>query len=343
MNIVEILKKLTLAYGGAGDENSAALITVEALKKYTDSIIIDNLGSIIAYLNERDDSKPTVLLDAHVDEISMIVTYIGENGFIKVGACGGVDAHVLPAQQVVIFGKEKLFGVVATKPPHLAKGDDSKKTMKVNEISIDTGLSGDQARSLISLGDRVYICSNQAELLNGRFTSKAVDDRSGVTAVLYALDLLSREQSLPVNVAVSFTSQEEVGTRGAKAAGFFVKPDYAIAVDVSFAYTSDADEKECGKLGGGAMIGVSPTLDKNLSNALIKCAEDNNIPYQIEVMAETTGTNADAISVSGSGVRASTLSIPIRYMHTPVEVVEISDIEAVGKLIYKYIKEFENA
>lgn len=343
MNTTEILKKLTAEYGGSGDELFPSQTAAELLKEFTDDITYDNLGSVIAHIGKRCDNKPTVLIDAHIDEISMIVTHITNDGFLKVGACGGIDAHILPAQQAVIFGKKRLLGIVATKPPHLAKGDDAKKVMKVTDISIDTGLSGDEAKELISLGDRVYICSSPAELCGGKFTSRAIDDRAGVTAILYSLELLSKEKELPVNLTVSFSSQEEVGTRGAKAAGFLTEPDYAIAVDVSFAHTSDADEIQCGKLGKGVMIGVSPTLDKEMSKALTDCAEKAGIPYQIEVMAGTTGTNADAISVSGKGVRACTLSIPIRYMHTPVEVAKISDIEATGRLIYQYIKEFRHA
>ena len=171
--------------------------------------------------------------------------------------------------------------------------------------------------------------------MGNRISAPAVDDRSGVCTILAALDML-KGKNLAYNLAVSFSSGEEVGERGAKMTAFSVQPDEAIAVDVSFGRTPDIASNEAGVLGSGVMIGVSAALDKEMSNKLCEIAEKANIPHTREIMPSSTGTNADAIGISGKGVKCCTLSFPIRYMHTPVETVDLSDIEATARLICEY-------
>ena len=348
MEVKDILYELTNAYGVSGDENCASALAKKYLKKYTSNVEIDSFNNVTGYIGKWEHGKKTLLLDAHIDEIGMIVTYIDDNGFLKVGSCGGVDRRILLASQVLVHSSitgERLVGIITSKPPHLKKGDEGKKTPEIDDISIDVGLCADRARQLISLGDRVTIHSETRQMLNDRFCSKAMDDRAGVTAILWAIELLSREYggnldnvSLPFNLAVVFSSLEEVNIGGAKIASYRIDADEAIVVDVSFAHTFDAPEHKCGKMGDGAMIGIAPTLDRGLSDRLIKLGKDRNIPHQIEVMAGKTSTNADAIGISKDGVRVCTLSIPLRYMHTPIETVQISDIQSVSTLIFEYIK-----
>lgn len=334
MNVKEKLFKLSTAIGVAGDEFSASNIACEMLKKYAPDANVDHFGNVIGNIGEREEGKPHILLDAHIDEIGLIVTYITDEGFLKVANCGGVDRRVLLAQQVTIFGKEEIKGIITSTPPHLE--EDDKKVPKMEDVFVDIGMSKEQAESIISLGDRAVIDANACELLNGRVTSKAIDDRSGVVAILYALEKIKGKE-LPYSISVLFSAQEETGERGAKTAAFKINPDLAIAVDVSFALTSDDSEHKCGKMGKGVMIGVAPSLNKDLSNQLISIAKEKKVPYQIEVMDGTTGTNADVIGVTRGGVKTVTLSIPLKYMHTPVEVVEIKDIENTGKLIAKFL------
>jgi len=334
MNLKEKLFKLTNAIGVSGDEFSASHIACEMLKKYAPDALVDDFGNVIGNIGERVEGKPHILLDAHIDEIGLIVTYITDEGFLKVANCGGIDRRVLLAQQVAIFGKETVNGIITSTPPHLE--EDDKKVPKIEDIFIDIGMSKEQAEKVISLGDRAVIDTQPCELLNGRVTSKAIDDRSGVVAILYALEK-TKDKELPFSVSILFSSQEETGERGAKTASYKINPDLAIAVDVSFALTADDSEQKCGKMGKGVMIGVAPSLNKDLSNQLINLAKDKKIPFQIEVMNGTTGTNADVIGVSRGGVKTITLSIPLKYMHTPVEVVELKDIENTGKLIAKFL------
>lgn len=348
MEVKDILYGLTNAYGVSGDENCASALAKKYLKQYTSNIEVDSFNNVIGYIGRHGEGKKTLLLDAHIDEIGMIVTYIDDEGFLKISNCGGVDRRILLASQVIVHSSitgERLVGVITSKPPHLKKGDEGKKPPEIDDISIDVGLSAERARELIALGDRVTIHSESRQLLNDRFCSKAMDDRSGVAAILWAIELLSREYggnlddvSLPFNLVVLFSSLEEVNTGGATIAAYKINADEALVVDVSFAHTFDAPEHKCGKMGDGAMIGIAPTLDRGLSERLIKLGKEKNIPYQIEVMAGKTSTNADAISISRDGTRACTISIPLRYMHTPIETLQISDIESVSTLIAEYIK-----
>ncbi len=348
MEVKDILYGLTSAYGVSGDENCASALAKKYLEKYTSNVEVDSFNNVIAYIGQHDEGKKTLLLDAHIDEIGMIVTYIDDEGFLKISNCGGVDRRILLASQVIVHSSitgEQLVGIITSKPPHLKKGDEGKKAPEIDDISIDVGLSAEQARESIALGDRVTIHSQTRQMLNDRVCSKAMDDRAGVTAILWAIELLSREYGasldeviLPFNVAVLFSSLEEVNIGGAKIASYKIDADEALVVDVSFAHTFDAPAHKCGKMGDGAMIGIAPTLDRAISDRLIKLGKEKNIPYQIEVMAGKTSTNADAISISRDGVRTCTISIPLRYMHTPIETLQISDIQSVSTLIFEYIK-----
>ena len=342
MDIKELLFGLTDTDGVSGAEENAGAFALARLRSYTNDAYIDSFGSVIGKIGVHSKDKPTLLLDAHIDEIGMIVTYIDEKGFVKVGNCGGLDRRLLLAQQVCIHGRQPVPGVICSKPPHLLSDEEKKKAPEVADIAIDTGYSKEQLEGLISLGDRITFYAVNRELLNGRVSGKSFDDRSGVAAILMALDLLQTEGELPFNLTVLFSSQEEVGERGAHIAAFNIAPDYAVAVDVSFGLTSDSMEDKCGKMGQGGMIGISPSLNRAMSDRLIALAKEKEIPYQIEIMPELTGTNADVIAVTKGGVRAVTLSIPLRYMHTPIETIVLSDLEAVARLLCVFAKEGMN-
>ncbi len=339
MDFTQTLKKLSQAVGISGSEQSVSAVICDMIKQYTSDVTWDSFGNVIAKI-KVDNPKWHVMLDAHIDEIGLIVTHIDEQGFIKVGAVGGVDKRLLLAQQVTICGKENVKGVICSKPPHLESAQDEGKVPDIDSILIDTGYTKTGLEGKISLGDRVYINSEFIELLDNKVSGKALDNRAGVTAILYALEKLSCAK-LQGDVTLLFSTQEEVGERGAKVAGYSVMPTESISVDVSFAYTRGCDEHKCGQMGKGAMIGVAPTLTRKISDKLIETANKNDIPYQLEIMAGNSGTNADMLGTTAGGVKTALLSIPLKYMHTPVEVVQISDVQAVGNLIVAYLTEKE--
>ncbi len=337
MDIAKVLEELCGVGGVSGGETAAHETALRLLREYAPDAAADKFGNIIGYVNndEGESNKPLLLLDAHIDRIGMIVTHIDDDGFLKVGGMG-MDRRTLLAQSVTVFGKEKLRGVVSTLPPHVA--EDKKKASKISEISIDVGMTKEQAEKVISPGDLVILDGEFSRLAGTRVCSPATDDRAGVAAVLYALDLLKDEHKLPFRIAAVFAAQEEVGGRGTAIASYNVNPDYAIAVDVSFAVSSGVSSSEAGKLGKGGMIGIAASLSRRLSEKLISIAREKDIPYQLEAMTGSTGTDADDITVSRGGVETGLISVPQRYMHTPCEVLDTEDIKAVGRLIAEFVK-----
>lgn len=337
MDIKETVIALSESYGASGSENGTAELAVKMLGEYCCDAQIRN-GNVVGSYGEYKEGAPLLLIDAHLDQIGMILSYITDDGFIKVGNLGGLDRRLLPAQQVVIHGKEKIKGVICSVPPHLSSGESS--VQKIDDIAIDTGMSKEELESIVSLGDSITFDVKCKELLGNRITGGALDDRCGIASILYALELLEGAK-LRYNVKVLFSAQEELGERGAKIGAYEINPDEAIAVDVSFGYTVSETEHKCGHLGKGAMIGISPSLSREVSDGLIECAQRENIPYQLEIMNGLTSTNADRFSVNREGAKACTLSIPLRYMHTPVEVIDVEDVKLTGKLLASYIREAE--
>lgn len=329
--IIDLLKELTTVNGVAGSEENIAKLLADKLKKYGE-VKTDFMNNVYCTFGEGYH----FLLDAHLDEIGMVVTAITDDGFIKFSNSGGVDRRMMSGYEVDIWGKKRIHGIISTLPPHLQSANDEKTVPKIEDLSIDVGMSAESVKEVVSLGDTITFKRNFTPLLNNCISSSCLDDRAGVLALLLTLDTL---KALPCKVTVMFSSQEEVGQRGAKIGPYLKNVDEAIAVDVSFAYTPNCDKYECGILGDGAMIGFSPVLDKNISRKLVTCAKENNIPYQQEIMSSATSTNADYIAVSESGIKTALISIPQKYMHQPVEVVSIDDILSVSNLICAYIKD----
>lgn len=332
MDIKAALRALTEEIGVSGDEFSASRKAAELLAEYAENVSVDGFGNVVGFVKCGKLNAQTLLLDAHIDRVGLIVTYIDDNGFLSVGTCGSPDIKTYLAQSVTVHGRRAVRGVVSTLPPHVSKDN---KAPEIGDISIDVGMSKAQAEEVISLGDRVTVDSCFRELCGGLISAPAIDDRSGVCAVLETLDML-KGKPLKYDLAVCFSAQEETGERGAKQAAFRIQPDEALVVDVSFGRTPDSDPKETAELGSGVMIGFSACLDKAMSNTLWELAERRNIPCTREIMPSSTGTNADAVAVAGKGVKCCTLSFPIRYMHTPVETVNLNDISAAARLIAAY-------
>ncbi len=337
MNLKETLISLSETSGASGNENRIATAALNALKEFCPDAEIKN-GNVTGTFGSFKPERPHLLLDAHIDQVGMIVTFITDDGFIKVGSLGGLDMRLIPAQQVVIHGKTDIKGIVCSVPPHLS--GNGSTALKIDDVIIDAGFSKEELEKIISPGDFITFDVKCHELAGTRITGGALDDRCGVAAVLYALSLLDREK-LKYNLTVLFSAQEELGERGAKIAAYEINPDIAIAVDVSFGLAKGENPDKCGLLGAGPMIGISPSLSREISDELISCAKKTDTRYQIEVMSGLTSTNADQFSVNRCGAKACTVSIPLKYMHTPVEVIDLDDVISTGKLLCEFIKEAE--
>lgn len=334
MDIRSTVVSLSEISGTSGSESKAAQLALGMLREYCPDAEIIN-GNVTGKFGTHREGLPSLLLDAHIDQIGFAVTYITDDGFIKVGNIGGIDRRLLPAQPVVVHGSRDIKGVICSVPPHLTSG--GSEVLEMDDVAIDTGLTKEELEKLVSLGDSVTFDVTCRDLIGSRITGGALDDRCGVASILYALELL-KGSDLAYNVTVLFSTQEEVGERGAKIGAFEIDPDIALAVDVSFAYAIGEEESKCGYLGKGPMIGISPSLSREISDELINTAKSADIPYQIEVMSGLTGTNADRFSVNRCGAKACTVSIPLRNMHTPVEVIDITDAEQTAKLLAAYIR-----
>ena len=327
MDIKEVLCKLSEAdyIGGVGD---AVGVAEGYLSQYADCN--RNQGNLIGFIDRK--AKKTVLLEAHIDEIGFAVVDVAENGFVKLTCVGGIDCRMLAGMKVKIYGKQPVLGVFCSVPPHLSKEDEAPKP---DELYVDTGLF-EKAVELISLGDRAVFSQSFSKLQNSRVTGKALDNRAGVTAVLRAVDIL-KGKDVGVNLAVLFSDQEEVTATGAVTQSFTLTPDEALVVDVSFGKAPGVPSEKSGELGRGPMIGVSPQLSMPLCDRVRALAEQKNIPYSIEVMGGKTGTDADVIASTRGGVGCVLLSVPLRNMHTPVEIIDIEDIENTARLISEFV------
>lgn len=329
MNIKDTLFTLSRA-DGVGNIREAADIACGMLSEYAETEKTDTL-TVIGYL--KGEADYTLMLDAHIDQIGMVVTNVDDKGFLTVTKAGGIDARMLPSRKVTVHGKEKIPAVFCSTPPHLMSGD--KEYNDISEIKLDTAL-GEKAKDIVSVGDYVTFSAEPEELLGSRVTGRSFDDRAAVACLIEVAGRLSGKK-LPFNVAFVLSDSEELGMRGIRPAAFKVTPNEAIAVDVSFGDGIGISEEECGKLGQGGMIGVSPCLDKGITNKLIDTAKEQGIPYQLEAMGAHSGTNADMIAVTKEGVRTCTLSIPLRNMHTDTELLDLKDLDSVCDLLCAYI------
>ncbi len=318
---------------GVGGQTAITDAAVQLLQPLVDEVEVDVMGNVLGLRRAESADAPTLMLEAHLDEIGFLVTHIDDNGFVYTAAVGGIDKRVITAQPVIVFGDKPYYGVFCSTPPHLSGKDG--ELLDIGKCGIDLGLTAEEAKKAIPLGSRVSYAPRYEELGENVVSAKALDDRAGVAAILHCLRKIEGKPA--VNIAVAFCVQEELGCRGVTPAVRKLQPDAAIVTDVSFALTPDADSRKCGKLGKGVMIGISPILSTSMTDRLFDLAKANDIPYQYEVMGGATGTDADRVTVSLMGIPTALLSIPQRYMHTPVETVDVRDIASVGDLMAAYI------
>ncbi len=327
MDTLELLEKLTSPAGVAGEETSS-FESLKGLFSLYGKVSQDASGSIIV---EREGKAPHILLDAHLDTIGFVVTEVMD-GFVRLSKVGGVDMRTVEGMELTIHGTEDIYAVVCTVPPHLSDGES--RVSKDGTCVADMGMTKEEAEKLISVGDKVSFKKSFEKMGENRVTATYIDDRGGIAVLLKALEYVNTDKK----ITLVCSAQEETGGTGATCAAYNVDADLALAVDVSFAATPDADPKDCGKMNGGAMIGYSPALSREYSELLVSLAKEHEIPYQKEIMNGRTGTNADHITISKSGIPTALVSLPQRNMHTPVEMVDIRDIESCAKLIARFIE-----
>ncbi|MCJ7735826.1 MAG: M42 family metallopeptidase [Anaerolineae bacterium] len=342
MDVVPLLKQLSEATGIAGQEGPVRELIRTMWEPFVDSFSQDKLGNLIALKHGTgSEPRPKLMLAAHMDEIGLIVTGL-EREFIRIGRVGGTDPRVLLGLEVIVHGERDLPGIVATRPPHVLSRADRRTAVPWENIFIDVGLPEDEVRALVSIGDLVSMRRDMSELKNRRVAGKALDDRACVAAVTLALEQLARVKHEADVFAVA-TVQEETGLKGAVASAYGTAPDLAIALDVTFGKQPGTPEAETFALGAGPTIGLGPNFHPKLVDRLKKVADRYEIPYAIEPIPGQSGTDAWAIQIAREGVPTALLSIPVRYMHQPVETLDCQDVERTGRLLAAFIADLQSS
>lgn len=332
----ELLALLSEASGVSGHEGEVAEKIISAFQEFCDEVTTDPLGNIIGLKRGTQPSKGKIMLAAHMDEIGLMVKDIDENGLVSFTSIGGVDQRTLPCQEVTIHGREKVYGIIGVKPPHITGAEERSKALKIEELTIDTGYDRDTLKALIEVGDVITINRSLTTLQNQWVAGKALDDRAGVVS-LYSTMKELKHQNHHVDIYFVATVQEEVGARGAVTAAYGIEPDIGIAIDVGFGRTPELKAADTLEMEKGPAITLGPNVHPAIYNGLKAAAQQHYLNYQVEVAPGNTHTDAWPIQVSKAGVATGVLSIPLRYMHTSVETLSLKDIEKTGKLLAAFI------
>lgn len=338
------LKQLLETPSPTGYEVPVADVVRERLSGTADEIRTDVMGSVHALLKGNADG-PSLMLAAHMDEIGLMVTYISDDGYLSVAAIGGVDAAILPGLRVDVHTDAgALRGVVGRKPIHLIKVDERKNVTPIDQLVIDLGMPGKKVKELVRIGDAITFGVGYERFGKHMAVSRAFDDKVGVWVAVRVLEKLAKAGRAAGDFIATATVQEEIGTRGATTSAYGVNPDVAIAFDVTHATDYPGiDKTKHGDFvcGGGPVIARGPNINPLVYERLVAAAEKEGIPYQIEAEPSVTGTDARAIQVARGGIPCGLVSVPLRYMHTPTEVVCLKDLQATVDLLVRFALDLE--
>ena len=344
MQTVLLLRELSEAPGVSGYEQRVRSIVRGHFQRLADEVRTDKMGNLIALKRGQprvNAPRRSIMLAAHMDEIGLLVTKL-EKGFLRFATVGGFDVRTLPGQEVMVHGRVSLPGVIGSRPPHVLPPEERKRVTPLENLFVDVGLPQDELEQVVRVGDLITLRAEFTELQEGYVSGKAFDDRAGVVSLFHCFHTLASVQPEWDVFAVA-TVQEEVGLRGATTSAYGIAPDVAIAVDVSFGKTpglSDADTVQTNK---GPAIALGPNVHPLMHRRLVETAKEYEIPYQIEPVPGRSGTDGWAIQVARQGIPTALLSIPLRYMHTPVEVVAVKDVERTGRLMARFIAGLDEA
>ena len=338
-NTEAFLKELLEAPSPSGFEQPAAAVWRKRVKGHVDELIGDVHGNSIAIKNPK--AKFKIMLAGHIDEIGLMITHIDDKGYIYTAQIGGMDPSLLVGQRVrIITEKGDVFGVIGRKAIHQMSPEERKKNVEMSSIWVDIGAdTKENALKRVAIGDPMVVDVECRNLFGDKIASRATDDKAGAFIVAEVMREISKKD-LKIGVVGVATVQEEVGLRGAITSTYSVKPDAGIAIDVGFASDHpETDPKKTGevKLGSGPILHRGPNMNPVLEKHLFQTAKKMKMPYQVVAEPRGTGTDANAMQLCRGGVAAALISIPNRYMHTPVEVISLDDLDNIIKLIVKFL------
>lgn len=335
------LKKLLSAPGLSGYEEPARALIEDAWRPLTDELHVSRLGSLHGLRRGRlsqgqppDSKAPSLLLAAHMDAIGLMVTGITQ-GLLGITEIGGVDPRVLPGQLVTVHGREDLPGVVVQPPAHLLPASERDKPAALKHLWVDTGRLPDEVSRLVRVGDLVSFAQPPIELGDDLLAGHSLDDRAAVAAVTHCLQELQGRE-LAWDVWAVATAQEEETLGGALTSAFALRPDLAVAIDVTFGSGPGSPSFRTYPVAKGIALGWGPNIHPALHKAFKDLADRLEIPYKLDPMASHSGTDAMALQVAAEGIPSMVVSIPLRYMHTPVEMVSMKDITRAGRLLAEF-------
>ena len=336
MDIQKVLSEAAGKLGPSGQEMEIAEYFAEQFRPFVDEVSIDSMYNVIAH---KKGNGPKVMLCAHMDEIGLMVVDIEDDGSIRLGNVGGVDPRILPACRVWVHGKEKLFGTIGALPPHLLTAEMRSKNYSSKDLYVDVGLPGDKVKELVHIGDLVTFNAPLTELMNGQIACKTMDDRACVTILLLAAERLSK-MHCDADVYFVGSTQEEVGSRGAMTAAFAIDPDLAVALDVDHA-TIPGSRPDTTVDGDSLCATIGPYIQPKLLDRLMKCAKEHHVKLQTAVSARSTYTDADAVGIARAGIPTVLLSLPLKYMHTTVETIDLQALTEGGRVIAHFLSELD--
>lgn len=337
MDIQAVLERLSVMQGPSGFEQSIAEEAVALMRPLLDEANVDRFGNAVGVRLCGRPGAPKLLLDAHLDEVGLMVTGI-EEGFLRFQTIGGVDPRMLPDRELTVLTNPPLFGVVACLPPHVLHGGDMRKSVPVSELRVDIGMTQQQAEQSVPIGTPMVYREEPVLLRNSRFSGKSMDDRSCFAVLLRTAELL-RDKPLDVDLYLLGSTREEVSSAGAKVGTYGIHPDFCVAVDVTHAKTLDSGSGRQAKLGGGPQIGIGPNMTRWMTSRMVEKAKSLGISYDLEVMEGHTGTNGWHMQIVREGVATSVVSLPLRYMHSPVETLALEDIESTASLLAAFTED----
>ena len=336
----DFLAELIEIPGVSGYEEKAAKRIAEEFSRYCDEVRTDSFFNVYGIkrgaMHQDSSPGPKVMLAAHMDEIALMVRDIDDKGFLRFTNIGGVDQRILPAQEVTVHGRRQLHGIIATVPPHMLSASDTNKAVKMKDMCIDLGMPAEKVKELVRIGDLVTFRSPLVSMKEPMVNGKSIDDRAGVVMLAEVMKELDR-LNYQAEVYCVATVQEEVGTRGAIISTYAAEPDIGIAIDVTHGETPDASKEDTHSMEKGIVVCKGPNMHPGLTDKIIEVAREYGIDVQIGVSPRPTGTDARSMQISRSGVPTILIEIPLRYMHTTVETLNLDHLKMGARLIALFI------
>jgi putative aminopeptidase FrvX len=338
--LLPLLETLCTAPGLSGHESPVREILEETWRPITDDLSVSRLGSLHGLKRgSAAEPRPSILIATHMDAIGLMVTGI-VNGLLRVTEIGGLDARVLPGQLVTVHGRQELPGIIVQPPAHLLPADAQSGPVPIKYLLVDIGLRPRQVNQQVRTGDLISFAQEPIQMAGDTLVGRSLDNRASVAALTLCLQELQTRVHAWDLWAVA-TTQEEETMGGARTSAFQLRPELAVAVDVTWGKSPGSADHLTFPLGKGLTLGWGPNIHPGLHQSIKKTAEDIEVPFAVEAMPRHSGTDAFAIQVAAQGIPTMVVSIPLRYMHTPVEVVALKDIRRTARLLAEFITRLE--